>query len=104
MKRLDKNYPYEKALVMNTVYDALEATGFQIDKVNSSRGSLTVFCKDNFTLGGKIEVLPDISGNATLIEIIPKSEENEQSEWVNAFFDEVSSIITRAFKSKEDIL
>ncbi len=92
----EKMFMCDKATVLNVIYDALEAVSFVIDKSNSFRGTLIVSSAEFPQLGGRIAVSPDTTENKTHVEVFPNSNDEQQKEWIAAFFDEMQSLIERA--------
>jgi hypothetical protein len=91
-------FPYEKAVVLNAIYDALDARSFVIDRANSVRGTLFVSSKTFPEMNGRIAITPTLSGEQTLVEILTDDGAENQSEWINALMDEAQSLIRRAEK------
>jgi len=89
-------FPYDKAIVLNALYDALDGLSFVIDKSNSVRGTLFVSSKTFPEMRGRIAVSPALSGKHTLIEVFTDDGDEKQSEWTDALMDEMRSLIERA--------
>lgn len=91
-----RSFPYEKPVILNVLYDALDAVDISIDHSNSMRGTLLV------SLGGapedkmRIAISPSLNEDETLIEIFPESEGFENGELITALFDEMDALIKRA--------
>ena len=92
----EKMFMYDKATVLNVIYDALDAISFVIDKSNSFRGTLIVSSADFPQHGGRIAVSPDTAESKTLVEVFPSNNDAQQAEWIAALFDEMQVLIERA--------
>ncbi len=88
-------FPYEKAVVLNALYDALDALSFVIDRSNSVRGTLFVSSTTFPEMKGRIAITPTLSGEQTLVEIFADDGDENQSAWSNALMDEAQSLIKR---------
>ncbi|MDD4716354.1 MAG: hypothetical protein PHT34_07430 [Oscillospiraceae bacterium] len=95
MSKNEKHFSGEKAVVINAAYDALDSIGIAISKSNSSRGTLIVSSVDSPTLGGRIAISPELSKDGTVVEVFPFTDDERQSEWISAFFDEMQSLMKR---------
>lgn len=89
-----RRFPYEKTVILNVLYDALDAIGFSIDKSNSMRGTLLV--SSATTANMRIALSPSLTEEKTLVEIFPMSDDFENSELIVALFDEMDAIIKKA--------
>ena len=96
MSEYTRKYPYEKTMVLNTIYDAVDTIDFLIDRANSMRGTLIISSVDSPTLGGRIAISPELSKDGTVVEVFPFSDDECQLEWIAAFFDEMQSLMKRA--------
>lgn len=88
--------PYEKAIVLNALYDALDELAFVIDKSNSTRGTLLVSLAKCPQTVGRIAVSPTSLGRQTLVEVFPRSDDGEQPEWATVLFDATQALLRRA--------
>ena len=95
MGKNEKRFSSEKAVVINAAYDALDSMGITINKSNSSRGTLLVSSSGSPTLGGRIAISPELSKDGTVVEVFPFTDDERQSEWICAFFDEMQSLLKR---------
>lgn len=86
-------YPYDKPMVLNMLYDALDALAMTIDSANSVRGVLLVSSGSVPRRGGRIGVSPNLTGDRTRVEVFPSEGLVCQREWVDALFDEMESVI-----------
>lgn len=97
-----QTFPCEKTVALSAIYDALDALSFSIDAANSSRGTLVVSSQTFPELGGRIAVSPLLSSDCTMVEVFPRDDIEEQTEWIAALFDEIKTLLERA-KHKEEI-
>ena len=96
---MDKNerlYPYEKSIVINAIYDALDAIGFQINKANSGRGTLIVSAHTVPEMQYRIALTPSLTSEDTSVEVFSLAGEDTSDEWVAALFNEMKAILRKA--------
>lgn len=90
-----KRFPYEKSVVLNILYDALDAIDFNIDRSDSMRGiflvSLRTAAKDKI----RIEISPSLTEETTLVEIFSENESLESGEPIAVLFDEMDALIKK---------
>ncbi|HOR86595.1 MAG TPA: hypothetical protein PLL98_08920 [Bacillota bacterium] len=96
-----QTFPYEKAVILNALYDAMDALSFTIDSSNSSRGTLIMSSQTFPELGGRIAVSPLLSSDGAMVEVFPKGDGEAQTEWIAELFDEVRSLLERVRLKEE---
>ncbi len=96
MRASARRFPYEKAVVLNVIYDALDALGFRIDESNSMRGTLLVSLQASANDKMRIVISPSLREETSLVEIFPLCESSKNDELINAMFDEMDALIQRA--------
>lgn len=95
-------FPYEKAIVLNAIYDALDALSFTIDYSNSVRGTLSVSSATFPKMKGRIAISPTLSGEQTQVEVFTNDEDHEASKWIPALMDEVQALLRRAERREKE--
>lgn len=96
---MDKNerlFPCEKSIVINAIYDALDAIGFQIGKANSGRGTLIVSANAEPEIQYRIALTPNLTSEETAVEVFSLTGADTSDEWVSALFDEMKAILRKA--------
>ena len=91
-----KCFPYEKSIVINALYDTIEALGLRLDSSNSVRGTLIVSEPDRT---GRLRIALDAVDTAgqTRVSIFPEdSDESISDTWSAIILDELSGTIQRA--------
>ena len=95
MGKYERLFFCDKSIVLNAIYDALDAIGFTIDSANSGRGVLIVSGMSP-PLSGRIAISSLLAGDRTSVEVFPQENDQNQTEWISAFFDEAESLIRKA--------
>jgi len=96
MSEYTRKYPYEKTMVLNTIYDAVDTIDFLIDRANSMRGTLITSSVSLPQIGGRVAISPELSKDGTVVEVFPFTDDECKLEWIAAFFDEMQSLMKRA--------
>lgn len=91
-----RNFPYEKSIVINALYDTIEALGLRLDSSNSARGTLIVSdAQQTERLRITLDAV-DIK-NQTRVSILPEKAEGAISDaWSIVILDELSGMMERA--------
>lgn len=89
-------YPYEKAIVLNALYDALDAMGVTIIQSNSARGTLLVHWKMEVDKEIRIVLSPNLTDDSTLVEIFLADNSPEYEQGAQALLDEIGAVLTKA--------
>lgn len=95
MSEYMREYPYEKAIVLNAIYDAVDTIEFLIDKANSMRGTLIISSVSFPQIGGRVAISPDEPLGRTLVEIYPECEDEPLLGWPCALLDETEALLRR---------
>lgn len=96
-----KCFSYEKSIVINALYDTIEALGLRLDSSNSARGTLIV-SEPGRT--GKIRIALEAanSTNRTRVSVFPEdAEESIFATWSVIILDELLGTIQRARHCKK---
>ncbi len=96
MSEYMREYPYEKTMVFNAIYDAVDTIEFLIDKANSMRGTLIISSVSFPQIGGRVAVSPDEVLGRTRVEIFPEREVEPLLGWPCALLDETEALLKRA--------
>jgi len=96
MSEYTREYPYEKTMVLNAIYDAVDTIGFLIDKANSMRGTLIISSASFSRIGGRVAISSDDTIGHTRVEIFPKCEDTPLLGWPCALLDETEALLKRA--------
>lgn len=83
-------FPYEKNIVINALYDTIEALGLSLDSSNSMRGTLIVSDTEH-TGKMRIALSFDVGKDQTQVEIFPEDTGINITEvWSTVVLDELS--------------
>jgi hypothetical protein len=89
-------FPYEKSIVINALYDIIEALGLCLVSSDSLHGTLTVSDAQHMGIL-RITLSANGSKGHTQVEIIPdNSDVNMVDAWSPIILDELSATIQRA--------
>lgn len=92
-----RRFPYPKSIVINGLYDTIEALGLRLDSSNSARG--TVVVSDAQHAQSMRIALNDEGPNRTRIEIFfNNDEENSITKWVPVILDNLSGRLQQALQ------
>ena len=100
MESLSRCFPYDKSIVINALYDTIEALGLSLDSSNSVRGTLIVSDMEHT---GKMRIALDtvISTSQTLVQIYPEASNVSFAEtWMPVVLDELTGRIKRVYQFK----
>lgn len=92
----ERLFPCDKAIVLNAVYDALDAIGFTIEKSDSARGTLTVSPASSPEATYRIALTPSSAAEETAVEVLSPNGEGTPDGWTDAMFDEMRAILRKA--------
>ncbi|MGI6350045.1 MAG: hypothetical protein GX245_06145 [Eubacteriaceae bacterium] len=101
MKTQSRSFPYDKSIVINALYDTIEALGLRLDSSNSAYGRLVV---SDVQHRGSMRILLNNEENAdrTRVDIFSENFNGEIPEmWSPVILDELSGTIQRALQRKE---
>lgn len=99
LPRRSSSFPYEKSIVINGLYDTIEALGLRLDSANSAVGALSVSGAQQ-TEKMRIQ-LAAVTEAQTLVSIFPGSADGSPSAfWSAIIFDELSATIQKARQTK----
>lgn len=96
MEPQSRCFPYEKSIVINALYDTIEALGLCLDSANSSRGTLIV---SDAAHTGNIRIALSVTNNKsqTQVDIYPQgSDLTVFNAWNAVIMDELLGTIQRA--------
>ena len=96
METQSRCFPYEKSIVINALYDTIEALGLCLDSSNSVRGTLIVSDAQHT---GSMRVALDAAGHTDRTQVHIFSHDagkNIISEWGGVILDELLGTIQRA--------
>jgi hypothetical protein len=102
MKLQGQCFPYEKSIVINALYDAIEALGLCLVCSDSLRGTLTVSDAQHM---GNMRITLSVDGNKdhTQVDIIPdNSNVSMVDAWSPIILDELSATIQRARHTEQN--
>lgn len=90
-------FPYEKSIVINAVYDTIEALGLKLESSNSSRGTLIV-SDGSHTGKMRIALGFGVSANKTQVEVYPEGGSASFTEkWSPVILDEIEGRFRRVY-------
>ena len=102
MESQSRCFPYEKSIVINALYDTIDALGLSLDSANSSRGTLIVsdtrrtgsmriaLSAEGITGGTQVSIYPEVPNKCFF------------ATWHTIIFDELSGTIKRARCTKRE--
>ena len=93
MSEYMREYPYEKTMVLNAMYDAVDKIDFLIDKANSMRGTLIISSASFSRIGGRVVISSDDTTGLTRVEIFPECEDTPLLGWPLALLDETKALL-----------
>lgn len=96
MQTSSRQYPHEKAIVLNALYDALDAMGVSIIQSNSIRGTLLVHWKMEVDEKTRIALSPNLTDDSTRIEIFLPGTSPEDERWAQALLEEIEAVLIKA--------
>ncbi|MCE5236423.1 MAG: hypothetical protein ABFC62_08285 [Clostridiaceae bacterium] len=87
--------PYEKSIVINALYDTIEALGLHLDSSDSARGTLIV---SDARRTERMRIHLDAATEAqTRVSVFSENADRDASDtWSSVIFDELSGTIRRA--------
>ncbi|MGI6334138.1 MAG: hypothetical protein ACOX1A_05965 [Saccharofermentanales bacterium] len=95
-------FPYDKSIVINALYDTIEALGLHLDSSNSVRGTLVV-SEARHTGSMRIALNTEGSADYIRVDIFPEDPDQDLTEkWSPIILDELSGTIQRAFQRGEN--
>ena len=98
MKVQGRCFPYEKSIVINALYDTIEALGLCLDSSNSARGTLIVSDPKH---GGRMRIALNAAGNTTEVDVFaPDSCKDVCDKWSAIILDELLGTIQRARRTE----
>lgn len=89
-------FPYEKSIVINALYDTIEALGLGLDSADSARGTLVVSDPQQT---GRMRIVLSAAGNADRTQVSAYPEDPDArvfNTWSAVVLDELSGTIERA--------
>ncbi len=95
MEILSRCLPYEKSVVLNALYDTIEALGLSLDSANSVRGTLIV---SNTEHTGRMRIAIGLGTGSeqTKLDVYPEDGDASFAEtWSPIIIDETTKSITR---------
>lgn len=93
-------FPYEKSIVINALYDTIEALGLSLDSSNSARGTLIVSDMEHT---GKMRIALGfgMNTNQTQVEVFPEdSNASFAKTWGSVVLDELAGRMKRVHQLK----
>lgn len=97
MVQQSRCFPYEKSIVINAVYDTIEALGLKLESSNSLRGTLIV---SDGSHTGKMRVALGFGANANQTQVEVYSEDGGASfaeKWSPIILDEIEGRFRRVY-------
>ncbi len=97
MAQQSQCFPYEKSIVINALYDTIEALGLKLESSNSSRGTLIVSNANT----GKMRIALGFGANANQTQVDIYPEDGGMSfaeEWGPVVLDEIAGRIRRCIQ------
>jgi hypothetical protein len=98
MEILSRCLPYEKSVVLNALYDTIEALGLSLDSANSVRGTIIV---SNTEHTGRMRIAIGLGTGSeqTKLDVYPEDGDASFAEtWSPIIIDETTKSITRVYQ------
>lgn len=95
METQSRCFPYDKSIVINALYDTIDALGLCLDSSNSIRGTLIVSDAQHT---GRMRIALSAAGNTarTQIDVFPEDSDKDVFDaWNAVILDELSGMIQR---------
>lgn len=101
METQSRCFPYDKSIVINALYDTIDALGLRLESSNSIRGTLIV---SDALHTGRMRIALSAAGTArTQVDVYPDdSDKNVFDSWNAVILDELSGIILRVCRAIKD--
>lgn len=100
MSSQSRCFPYEKNIVINALYDIIEALGLSLDSANSMRGTLIVSDAEHIEKM-RIALGCDANANQTHVEFFPEdSNASFVNMWSLVILDELTGRMKRVHQHK----
>ena len=96
MEPQSRCYPYERSIVINALYDTIDALGLSLDSANSERGTLIVSDTKHF---GSLRIALSGEGRPVCTQVVIFSHDSDLSlakMWSPVILDELSGTIQKA--------
>lgn len=100
MSSQSRCFPYEKSIVINALYDTIDALGLSLDSANSMRGTLIVSDAEHI---GKMRIALGfgVNANQTQVEFFPEDSNTSFVEiWSSVVLDELAGRMKRIYQHK----
>ena len=101
METQSRCFTYDKSIVINALYDTIEALGLRLDSSNSARGTLVV---SDARHTGSMRIALNAEGNTdrTRVDVFPEDSSVSITEiWGPIILDELSGTIQRALQREK---
>ena len=101
MELQSRCFPYDKSIVINALYDTIEALGLHLDSSNSMRGTLVV---SDARQTGNMRIALNAEGGTdrTRVDVFPEDSGGGIAEiWSPIILDELSGTIQRALQREK---
>lgn len=100
MSSRNRCFPYEKSIVINALYDTIEALGLSLDSANSMRGTLMVSDAKRVAKM-RIALICGTNANQTHVKFFPEdSNSNFVDMWKLVILDELTGRMKSVHQNK----
>lgn len=94
MSSISSVFPYQKSIMLNILYDALETLGFKIEQANSERGTIIAHSTGEPQRRMQIACNSILLEEKARVEIFPEIEDEESQLLSKMVIAEISTITT----------
>jgi hypothetical protein len=102
MALYSKSFPYEKSIVINALYDTIDALGLCLMSTNSTPGMLFV-TDANLTGIQRLALGLGASTDQTRVEVFAEDTDSEFADtWRSVILDELTGMIKRCVTSRRE--
>jgi hypothetical protein len=100
MDDISRVFPYDKCIMLNVLYDTLDALGLIIENANSERGTLIATSKDEPPRRIYIACSSTSPGGGeTAVSIFPELPDDAENSLSKVLLDEISSTVKNCLSS-----
>lgn len=96
MDNLYRIFPYDKHIMLNVLYDSLDILGFQVEKANSERGTITAKSTGETLRRFRIAFNTVSQEGKTTLQIYPEEEDERGMQLAEVLLDEITATTKRS--------
>jgi hypothetical protein len=93
MSLMSHVFPYNKRLMLNVLYDTIDALELTLERTNSERGTLLVSTQDKQSKTVRIAISSECPDQSTRVQLFSEADDSWSKTWSKVFFEEVDATI-----------